>query len=166
LVAPFRFDNIEAHIKKKQHPSKWAECEAVKKSWKSFAMLFLRVKQSVLFFSKKDDDTQSKKCSSVMDHFQTVVVSPLSSSRRNATATIEKPTVHVFDKDIVDVIIGEMYFATPSHLLQENQDEDGDGDSTAACFGSAAEYAAVQKNRRETAVQVKEQAMSAFKNRR
>lgn len=51
-------------------------------------------------------------------------------------------------------------------LLQENQVEDGDGDSTAACFGSAAEYAAVQKNRRETALQVKEQALSAFKKRK
>ncbi|KAI2491071.1 hypothetical protein MHU86_23515 [Fragilaria crotonensis] len=59
-----------------------------------------------------------------------------------------------------------MYYATPSHLLQENQVEDGDGDSTAACFGSAAEYAAVQKNRRETALQVKEQALSAFKKRK
>ena len=101
-----------------------------------------------------------------MDHFQTVVVSPLSSSRRNAAATIEKSTVHVIDKDIVDVIIGDMYYATSSHLLQENQDKDGDGYSSAACFGSAAEYAAVRKNRQETAVQVKEQALSAFKNRK
>jgi hypothetical protein len=73
-----------------------------------------------------------------MDHFQAVFVSPLSSSRRNAAATIEKPTVHAIGKDIVDVIIGDMYYATPSHLLQESQDKDGDCESSAACFGSAA----------------------------
>ncbi len=115
-VAPFRCDNIESHMKK-QHPSKWTEHEAVKKSWKSFTKPFLRVELSDLFFTKKDDDTQSKKCSSDMDHFQNVVVSPLSSSKRNAAAAIEKSTVHGIDKDIVDVINGGMYYATPSHLL-------------------------------------------------
>jgi hypothetical protein len=75
-----------------------------------------------------------------MDHFQTLVVSALSSSRRNAAASIEKSAVHVvIDKDIVDVVIGDMYYATPSHLLQGNQDKDGNGFSSAACFGSAAE---------------------------
>jgi hypothetical protein len=55
-VAPFRYNNIESHMKK-QHPSKWAEYEAVKNSWKSFTKPFLRVEQSNLFFTKKDDAT-------------------------------------------------------------------------------------------------------------
>ena len=38
-VAPFRYDNIESHIKK-QHPSKWVEYDAVKKSWNSFTKPF------------------------------------------------------------------------------------------------------------------------------
>jgi hypothetical protein len=59
-----------------------------------------------------------------------------------------------------------MYYATPSHLLQENQDKDGDGYSSAACFGSALEYTAVQKNCQETEVQVQEQGLSAFKKRK
>ena len=162
-TAPFRYDNIETHMKF-QHASKWSEYEAAKETWWALCTTSSsRIEQSDLFFAATKNSAVNSNGSSVKDHFQ--AVSPPSPSSRTMP-----PITIVIDKDIVDVIIGDMYYSAPTADVLANQEgdeqgeEDADGISTApACFGSAAEYAAVQNNRLEIAAQMKMRALAVFK---
>jgi hypothetical protein len=163
-TAPFRYDNIETHVRN-QHASKWAEYEQAKKTWDFLTPSSARMEQCDLFFVKKNDDGKSP---SIKAHFHGVVSPSLPSSIATAH---EKPMVLVIDKDIIDVIIGDMYYSSPLHVLQPDQRIEGEDGTTAdgnitACFGSAAEHAAVQANRLETATQMKIRALSVFKKQK
>jgi hypothetical protein len=104
---------------KNQHASKWSEYEEAKKTWDFLTPSSARMEQCDLFFVKNNDDAKSP---SIKAHFQRVVSpSPLSSI---ATAH-EKPMVIVIDKDIIDVIIGGMYYSSPLHVMQADHRDEG-----------------------------------------
>ena len=164
-AAPFRYDNIETHMKF-QHASKWSEYEEAKKAWE-FLTPVLRKEACNLFFVRNENDVEGKKClPSIKAHFQ-AVSSPLS-LHGGADHDDDKPTIIVIDKDIIDVIIGGMYYVSPlQHEAEGNEDASTSTDSNSTvCFGSAAEHAAVQANRQETALQMKMRALSIFKKQK
>ncbi len=67
------------------------------------------------------------------------------------------------------MMVGDMYYTLPIHLHQANQHDQVEGKDADAIsttyFGSAAELAEVQTNCLETAVQMKQRALSVFKKK-
>jgi hypothetical protein len=176
-TGPFRYDNIQIPTKN-QHAGKCAEYEEAKKSWDYTS----HMDQCNQFFVKN-----AGKSSSVTGHFEGNQPRSLGTGDLSA-----KRTVFVFDKDIVDVIIGDMYYSPPQVLLLQQQRQEGlnaddnfdaedddaenvenqnstgseDNASSFVTFDSAAEQITVSADCLAHTIQMKEQALSLFEKQR
>jgi hypothetical protein len=182
-TSPFRYDNIETHMKN-QHAMKWAEYEEAKKDWDYTSCK----EQSDSFF-----ENIGNKSSSVKSHFRSHLSPPLGASTTNIAVSM-KPSIYIVEKDIVEVIIGDMYYSAPQVLLQQGTIEDNgideDNDTSIddiwngmgaaeaedeetshqqqniPIFASAAEREAKHANRLANAMQTKQRALSLFEKQK
>ena len=177
-ITPFRYDNIDAHMKT-QHAVKWSEFEEAKSSWGGLDCE-TRLQECDNFFLQN----HCKRISSVKGHFST----------RTGTAALGKTAIvgdaltnrqqyiFVIKKEIVDTIIGDMFHCPPQTLLGGNNqsvDEDdndnvniedngnnpttnGGGDQVITTFGSSAEHDAVIADRFSSYQEMKRRAMAIF----
>ena len=182
-TSPFRYENIETHMKN-QHAMKWAEYEEAKKDWDYTS----RKEQSDSFF-----ENIGNKSSSVKSHFRSHLSPPLGASTTSIAVSM-KPSIYIVEKDIVEVIIGDMYYSAPQVLLQQGTIEDNgidedndtsiddiwngmgaaeaeDGETShqqqdIPIFASAAEREAKHANRLANAMQTKQRALSLFEKQK
>ena len=100
-VFPFRYDNIENHVRT-QHPSKWDEYETAKLKWK---------------YATRYDE-----CNNFFAHTNTLAArSNFWSPEQPGRPQQARPQlVFTIDKDIVECIIGEMMYSSTDH-----DDDDG-----------------------------------------
>lgn len=142
-TVPFRYDNIENHVRT-QHPLKWAEYEKAKMIWKYTS----RYDECNKFFSHTNSIAASAR-----SHFQ----SP------DRPGQGRQQLVFTIDKSIVEVIIGEMMYASTDEDIPTtgvgdgddddasvviDNDDDGGIDIASSRFCTAAEQDAVMNDRR------------------
>lgn len=131
-IRPFRYDNIENHVSG-QHPTKWAEYKRIDSRDARLA-----------FF----DDVPVAFKNSIKGHFP------------SSSLGADHAMVFDVEKDIVDVIVGDMMF-NPNVDTVDSESEDDTDDPPA--FGSDAERNAVLQRRAQQSVLAKERALSLFK---
>lgn len=156
-TVPFRYDNIENHVYI-QHPLKWAEYEKAKMIWKYTS----RYDECNKFFSHTNSIAASAR-----SHFQ----SP------DWPGQGRQQLVFTIDKSIVEVIIGEMMFASTDEDIPTTSVGDGDDDDASVVidndddgginiassrFCTSAEQDAVMNDRRVLAARAKALALSLF----
>ncbi len=144
---PFRYDNIENHVRT-QHPAKWSEYDEAKKQW-NYASRF-------------------EECNKFFDEVISTSRSNFWSPAGKAGKTSEQPLMFPIDKNIIEVIIGEMMYSPTStgdgcvnDVDSSNSHEELE-DNASSLFCSVAEQLAVASDRRVLAARSKEAALSLF----
>ncbi|CAN5966279.1 unnamed protein product [Sphagnum jensenii] len=131
-IRPFRYDNIENHVSG-QHPAKWAEYKLLDSSDDRKA-----------FF----DDVLVSFKNSMKAHFP------------SSSLGTEREMVFNIEKDIVDVIVGDMMFEPNDDIIDSDPEDDMD---EPPAFSSDAERNVVLHRQAQQSVLAKERALSLFK---
>jgi hypothetical protein len=148
-MVPFRYDNIENHVRT-QHPAKFAEYERAKKTWKYAS----RYEECNIFFSSTGSSATSER-------------SPFQPGQ------VRQQLVFTIDKDIVEKIIGEMMYSSTNdcmdaadedamHYGENNDDERLDVSIASSRFCTTRELNAVIADRLVVNTRSKELALSLF----
>ncbi|KAI2506312.1 hypothetical protein MHU86_8142 [Fragilaria crotonensis] len=141
--APFRYDNIEIHMRQ-QHAVHFERYERLDRKDKDAREEFFRDREN--YDSSTGTGCPPSKDITIKSHFPS-----LSPNTKPIIFTIAK-------KDIVDVIVGDMFFDPADDAedtIDDDDNADGSNGSNSTAFGSERELNASKRKRQKTAATAK-----------